>query len=337
MTDTPKKSDNNSLDKAVYGLEGAGKQADQYNKTTQAIAEHVGREYGHSLKMLVLKGREPTFDKPVYPTSGSAEEKAIWSKEYDRLIKKTEKYEEDKAKVFNLILGQCEKPMKNRVEAVEEYEDIEDGSDVVKLLQSIKEIAYQSSDKKYPPMQAWLSLKALMNISQKSNEDLRDYYKRFEGVVEMAELSYGVISPVENAKKTKDYAKSKSAAIEKERDKVLAYIFMQGADRQQYGSLMYGLGKDHSLGNDNYPASVEEALEVLTMNTKKMKKTGTNATKANGDSLELAFAQMDKKEARKKGICYKCLEKWSPGHKCGDKKGGKQENGAAQHMMTWME
>jgi hypothetical protein len=39
-----------------------------------------------------------------------------WSKDYDIYIKKKTKYDEEKAKVFDIILGQCDEPMQNKVE-----------------------------------------------------------------------------------------------------------------------------------------------------------------------------------------------------------------------------
>ena len=69
----------------VYGLANS-KQADQYTKMTKAIAEYVGRVYGHEMKVLVSLGREMEPEEPDYPTDATNEkEKAIWSKKYDRI------------------------------------------------------------------------------------------------------------------------------------------------------------------------------------------------------------------------------------------------------------
>ena len=62
------------LKKHVYGM-GASVKADQYTKTTKAIAEYVGRVYGHDMKMLVLKGEETVLKEPEYPTDNKDEKK----------------------------------------------------------------------------------------------------------------------------------------------------------------------------------------------------------------------------------------------------------------------
>jgi len=80
------------LKSQVYGLANS-KQADQYTKTTKAIAEYVGRIYGHEMKVLVSLGREMPPEEPDYPADATNEkEKAIWSKKYDLCTKKSHKY-----------------------------------------------------------------------------------------------------------------------------------------------------------------------------------------------------------------------------------------------------
>jgi hypothetical protein len=56
---------------------GAGVKADQYAKTTKAIAEYVGWGYGHDMKMLVLKGQETVLQEPEYPQT-NAEKKRLF-------------------------------------------------------------------------------------------------------------------------------------------------------------------------------------------------------------------------------------------------------------------
>ena len=51
----------------VYRLSAVGGQADKYVKTTKAIAEYVGREYGQEMRLLVLKRMDGAPSKPEYP------------------------------------------------------------------------------------------------------------------------------------------------------------------------------------------------------------------------------------------------------------------------------
>ena len=103
----------------IFTMDGSisGSQADKFSKIKKAIGEYVGRVYGHNMKVLVMNGKESVFQEPAFPEGNDSTErtKAIWSKQYDMWAKKKDQYDDYKAKVFNLITGRCDKPLKNRV------------------------------------------------------------------------------------------------------------------------------------------------------------------------------------------------------------------------------
>jgi hypothetical protein len=288
------------LGDAVYQLAAVGKQAAKYTKTTKAIAEYVGREYGYEMRALVLSGKDEPPVEPKYPEGSkpSEREKAVWSKHYDLYLKKLDRYQTDKAKVFTIVLGQCEKAMKHRIECFSGYESLEKSSDVAGLLAVIKKEAFDANDKKYSHMQAVQAWKSLSKAWQGDNEDLMDYYRRFVGLVETVESAYGPIEPLKIAKNDAAYASNKAAVVEKERGQLLACMFMDGANTKHYGQLMKDLADDFALGQAKYPASLEEALQVLSLYHKgKGNKGGSDFQ----SPLELTFAQHGSK-------CWKCGE-----------------------------
>ncbi len=148
---------------SVYRLALVGMQVDKYTKTTKAIAEYVGHEFGQEMRVLVMDGKDDPPKEPEYPTGSGVtdKDKAIWDKKYDLFVKKQDRYKTDKAKVFSIVLGQCEKAMKHQVESATNYKTLEDATDVAGLLKIIKNVAYDANDKKYPHMQgvhAWKNL-----------------------------------------------------------------------------------------------------------------------------------------------------------------------------------
>ena len=72
-----------------------------------------------------------------------------WKTKLSCYYKKQDKYIEDKAKVFVIIIGQCTTVVKNKVEANTAYGDVELNYNIMELLRIIKEIAFKSGDKKY--------------------------------------------------------------------------------------------------------------------------------------------------------------------------------------------
>ena len=118
-------------------------------------------------------------------------------------------------------------------------------------------------------MQAVNAWKNLAKVWQQEDESLVDYYKRFMGMVEMVERTYGKVAPVVIAKKNPKYSMQASKILDEERDKMLTFLFMDGARKKQYGFLLKDLSNDCAVGNMNYPDSVEDGLQVLTLYAEK--------------------------------------------------------------------
>jgi hypothetical protein len=319
-----------------YRITAVGLQADEYTKTTRAIAEYSARVYGHEMKQLVLLGKEATPVAPKYPESGSEGEKAVWSKMYDQYLRKTEKYVDYKAKVFAVIWGQCDQTMKNRLESTAEYKKAEDTNDVVQLLRAIKDVAFDADDKKYPPLQAVVAWTNLVRAWQRDGEDLNDYYNRCASLVELVERTYGPIAPVKVAEKDPTYSSDQSAALERERSKMMACIFMQGANYKKYGGVMRQLKQDFVLGDQKYPESMEQAVQVLRLceakgpNKPKINKVSEGLTEA--EESGLAAAQVPRRAKFKKGRCYNCGKIGHMAPDCPDKK-DKEEQKEQHHVQ----
>ena len=298
------------LKSKVYSMPGSnksGRDADNYTKTTRAIAEYAGRVYGHAVKTLILKEQEAVFVKPKYPKKDDEEAKAIWSKDYDWYKRKVENYDDHKAKVFTLVYGRCDKAVKNRVETDSGYEEAEEKSDVVALLKIIKTIVSDANEKKYPALQAAMAWKDLCRAFQKDNEELIDYYHRFVALVERVELEYGNIDPEGVAKKNPMYGAGKvDEAMHQAKQSVLACLFMDGANKKRFGAMMIKLSTDYTLDDGTkYPESVEDALQVLTLyeDSRGRKLKGKSEKDDVKPNLTFLHCWLCKKEGHKKADC----------------------------------
>jgi len=85
---------------------------------------------------------------------------------------------------------------------------------------------------------------------------------------------------------------------------MLVHLFMEGADRKQFGFLLRDLGKDHALGSDLHPEMMEDALEVLSVCAKKQK---LKADESGDDERKVHMVQTGK--ASEKMVCWNCGEK----------------------------
>jgi hypothetical protein len=123
------------LGELVYKF-NAKDQADMHLRTMEAIANFVGAEYGRDMRMLVKHGTEKTFTEPRIPrsedtTSGLMEK---YKTELRIFHQEKKEFQDNKTKVFVIILGQCTHNVKSKLENELGYATLEMNDDVVGLL-----------------------------------------------------------------------------------------------------------------------------------------------------------------------------------------------------------
>jgi hypothetical protein len=167
---------------------GSKMQAEKYLRTKKAIGEFVGTKYGKAMWSLVEKKQETTFKDPDEPDKDA---KRAEVKKYKMLLKMRiedkKKYQEDKSKVFRLIMGQCTTTMRNRIEASRDYEKLEEDDDVIGLLESIRELVYSNEATQYQYWAMQSAIRKLCAMKQESKESLSGFIKWFEAQVEATE------------------------------------------------------------------------------------------------------------------------------------------------------
>eukprot|EP00957_Ditylum_brightwellii_P048016 3646081-Ditylum_brightwellii.AAC.2 len=132
-------------------------QADLYMHTTNKIAHYAGRtcHKADDIKKAIEKLEEIEFLAPtlkeVKVKNGHTETNkmantiaAIFlNKEIDQYIKHREAYQENKTKMFTVIISQCTDLIISKLESYPSWTNIEDESNVLELLTTIKRIAYK--------------------------------------------------------------------------------------------------------------------------------------------------------------------------------------------------
>jgi hypothetical protein len=264
------------LEENIYKI-GTNDQADLFIRTTEAIAEYVGKEYGYELRILVKHRKEPSFTKPAYPTDKAAvitraaakeaqapaetsERESALMAEYKAELgiyhTKLEKYNENKAKVFVIILGQCSIGVLNWLEQGRGLDKLEVDRNVIGLLKLLEEMAFSNGGDQDPFLTAVLSLRRLASIQQGSKEHNAKYYKRVKTAADVLVGQWGDFFP---SKLIKDGMTQAQA-----QDRLIARIFLIGADKGRFGPLLEDLNNAYVGGSDRYPKTLEETQRLLS-------------------------------------------------------------------------
>jgi hypothetical protein len=289
-----------------YGIPG---QQVKYNRTKKAIADFVGitSDCGQELYTAIMEGVEPVFEEPEDPGAKATKGQL---QRYDILLKKVlakeEKYNIEKAKLFRLIVGQCSQQMRNKIEAMPDYKKLEKAVDFVELLKRMKEIVDGTDNTQYLFWKMQAQLSKLVFMKQEPNESVANYSKRFEDQVEATESVFGPLVP------TFDYKGDHSEEQLKHRNKLLACLFLAGADRGRFKSVVDDLGNEFQFGKINYPDDVTGMTQLLT-NRRGVKTPSAKQIEEIQDGVYTSFQQAN---SHPKLVCNYCGMKGHASEAC---------------------
>jgi hypothetical protein len=107
-----------------------------YLRTTEAIADFVGVEYGRHTRILLKHGTEKIFTEPRIPRSNDTTQGSMekYKTELQIFHREKKEFQDNKAKVFVIILGQCTHNVKSKLEKELVYATLEMNDDAVGLL-----------------------------------------------------------------------------------------------------------------------------------------------------------------------------------------------------------
>jgi hypothetical protein len=287
---------------------GVPNQAAAYTKTTNAIAEYAGLHISKEMWLLVDKLEETGFPEPDEPATTTPSQAQL--EKYKMLLKhqldKEEQYKSEKAKVFRIIISQCQPGMKHKVEALTDYKILEKNDDVVGLLKRMRELVYSTTGQQYEYWTMQSTIRTLVNMKQHPNESVNGFSKKFIQQLEMTEQAWG--GPWIPAKLKQD-ANDQDKKIA--RDKFTACLFLGAVDRSKYKKVLDDLNNEYLNDHDNYPKDVPEVVSLLTN-----RRGGGNRSKQlddMDDGVTTSFNQV-KGNGKGKGKGSKCKHCGKKGH-----------------------
>jgi hypothetical protein len=243
---------------------GDARQADKYNKTTEAIMAYIQTNFdrGQDVVIALEAMEDPDFDKskPAPPepiieqTESSAPiydsiEKDQYNMEYKAWMSRTEKYKINMDKVFGILWGQCTIGVKNKLESRKDWSTIKAKHKAIDLLKAIKEVTQDYQDSKYPLVSIKRSLLNVLTAKQDERESIVNYTKRFRNAVEIMEAQQGKLALTEYVKKMNGYdANSHSTFATTAYESFIAMCYVDGTNRAAV--LNKDLSNAYAMGRD---------------------------------------------------------------------------------------
>ena len=326
---------------------GSMKQADNYNNTTEAILAYIQRTYDHgsdimeALDELVDKDFTGLMPKKMNlgdQASKDEQEVAtmILQSEVRKYVDRKQKYADNMNKAYALILGQCTKGLKTKLESRKDW-DSSIKNNAINLLKALKEITYNYQDNKYPMESIYFAIRNVFTMKQDENESIIQFTKRFNNAKDIMETQHGKLRMEKYLATIDGYSTmtvdQKKDTANEQYNKLMAFAYLKGLDHKRCGKLVEDLGNQYALGDDKFPPTIAKATETVVTyknkvnnpsqqcgngrnNNRNNGNNGNNNGNNNGDSQGQSFGQSgihnnnnNNNHQMANIVCYNCGRK----------------------------
>ena len=262
-------------------------QAKNFQQHLEILATYVGSKYEHGgdMRHCILTLLPVNLEQPSDPPEDSSRTVTkIWEIEITEYIKRRDKIKANLKKLFSLVWGQCTELMRTKLQQMPSFDQINAHQDSIGLIKLIKGLTFKFDLKQYAPM-------AMVNIDTRlykftQGRQVTDalYYEQFKSLVEVIEHYQGeighhpklILQELEKIAEDRFDPETPLASIasmspsvlldatENARQKYLACLFLNGADKTRYESLVLGVTNDFVKGLDTFPKTLQDAFALLT-------------------------------------------------------------------------
>lgn len=274
------RGDHEDLQGHVYTYDSAAR-ANQYDRTTEKISQWAKKELSFPMDVwrAIFELEEPNTDtwKPKLPKDAADEYgKAIFAEEIKEYMLRKRTYNNNKSKMFTVILGQCSEAMKAKLESEDNWKTVYTDHDMVKLLKSIKVWMLNQQGDRNPVVSTYSAVNALFRIRQSRHEELPDYRKRFAAVVDvlahigvslgssLTKITTGILEKDFKTKKKDATDEQVKKAEAKAFDRLVAVAFINSVDKARFQEVSTNLENEFLKGNDQYPIDLTTAYNMLS-------------------------------------------------------------------------
>jgi hypothetical protein len=258
-----------------------------YATTRDAVIQHIQKTYkggqgrAKSLEdriVIDLNAQEP--QREISQETDPADKIVIqaglnikYQEELRRHLDRKDALKEGLNKAFALIYtNYCTKTMQSRIEEHPDYQSTLK-NDPIAVLEAIKLLMHDTVRAQYPMVSMSDALDRMINVKQQDNESLLDYVKRFKQLRDVSKSQLGNTFLDTFVEHQAEYPTAKDEVLNpgtqqnmktEAFEKWMISLLIRGSDQTKYGTLLRGFISQYSLGNNQYPANITTATDVLS-------------------------------------------------------------------------
>ena len=338
------KANRNSLSDHMFNI-GTVRSSSDFTSTKEFIINYIKNtfEYGDDIAYALERQEEYDFESQrplrIQPGEGESfttqqieDNDLIYQEEVKLYVERKDRYRRNQNKAFALLEKQCTKGLLAKIRSKANYEDVIK-SNPIEMIKTIKEIALSYQETKYDMAVITDATKAFINLKQREGESLIDYTTRFKHSRDIYQAVHGKVILYKTSTEQLGYPTKPTTQedfnriddiVNQQTNRFYAYLYLENSDRAKYGSLITGLATQKALGTDQYPATLADAIEVLSNRRfnkgwndshKKKRKEDNKLDTTNNEDEDpppLTMAQIE-------GKCYCCGSPKHRSNKCPEK------------------
>lgn len=252
--------------------------ASDFLSTTAFLLNYMQRTYpdGGDIATALLEKQDFDFEKvkPKYKVSQLEKtdpqyehERRCFQLEFEvqitEFVKRQSKYRSNCRRAYAQLWSQCDEKLQNKIMDRSDFSTkIEDNP--FELMKVIEELSTSYEDGTYAMATIADAMRNLFLIKQRANESLAHYTSRFQNARDIAVSQLGGEIILHRMVDTAKDPKNMNGALQNESwERLMAYIYMDGALKARYGSLMEHLEDQQLLKTNLYPKTIDRAAAVL--------------------------------------------------------------------------
>jgi hypothetical protein len=245
---------------------------DQYIKTMKEIKNFVGRTYTKYTGDLIQAVEDLNLDNPQAPVDPDPANQLaveIWKMELKEHREKVQHYENFRAGLYNVVLGQCTEALEERLKSHEDFPAAHNNG--VALLMIIKRLTYSFEERRMMADALTDVKENFYGFRQGRYMPLQCYHELFIAQVQVLDevgVSIADQALINKIAETNGNVNLDGDADPTDADRAsacelsLALQFIRGANRN-YKSYLTHLCNSYLDGNDYYPTTLHEAYNIL--------------------------------------------------------------------------